>query len=396
VSDPRIALTTYSVKPRGGVVHTLELAEALQHEGADVTVIAMGEPGVEFFRPVEVPVRIVPAPPAGDTLEERVFSWIDAMAKSLHGMRNDFDIIHSQDCISARAAAQVRDDGSATPGWTRPFKLIRTVHHVDDFTTQALVDCQRLAIEQPDQVFVVSELWKKTLAADYGVQARVITNGVRIDRFAAGISDHRRGELRQRIGADDRFVFLTVGGIEPRKGSEFLVAALAKAKFEQQKLRPDNPPVMLAVIGGHSFQDYRQYRERVLGSLHDYGLVPDVDLVMLGTVDDTELPDWFHAADAFVFPSISEGWGLVVLEALAAGLPTITSDIDVFHEFLTDGQTAVTTKAGNVDSLAEGMQRLQSDQELVDRLRAEGVLLAAQYSWSRTAKQHLDVYLGSG
>ncbi len=109
-SFPRIALTTYSVKPRGGVVHTLELAEALSELGVDVTVIAMGDPDVGFFREVGVPTHIVRAPEGGETLDERVPLWIAAMTDGLDSMRGDFDIVHSQDCISARAAARVRDD----------------------------------------------------------------------------------------------------------------------------------------------------------------------------------------------------------------------------------------------------------------------------------------------
>ena len=138
----RIALTTYSVKPRGGVVHTIELAEALTAQGADVTIVAMGDPNVGFYRTVDTPVHIVAAPEFGDSLEERVFRWIEAMTDGLTALSDRFDIVHCQDCISARAAARVRDAGA-------PFCVIRTVHHVDDFTTQALIDCQRKAILEP-------------------------------------------------------------------------------------------------------------------------------------------------------------------------------------------------------------------------------------------------------
>jgi glycosyltransferase-like protein len=377
----RIALTTYSVKPRGGVVHTLELAEALHAKGVDVTVIAMGDPDAGFFRPVDAPVHIVPAPAWGSTLEERVFSWIEAMTRGIDELRNEFDIVHSQDCISARAAAHVRDAGA-------PFKLLRTVHHVDDFTTQALIDCQRNAILEPDAVLVVSELWRRQLAADYGVDSTVVTNGVRADRFSTGISDSRRVELRGQIGGGDRFIYLTVGGIEPRKGSEYLIDALSRCKAA----RPPGRSPILAVIGGHSFQDYEAYRTSVLGSLGERGLVLGEDVVLLGTVSDDELPEWFHAADGFVFPSVNEGWGLVVLEAMSAGLPVVASDIEVFHEFLVHGENALMTQTANPVSLAAGMARLVNDPELAAALAAAGPRTAARYPWSQTADQHLAAY----
>ncbi len=378
-SAPRVALTTYSIKPRGGVVHTLELAEALQDAGIDVTVVAMGPPDAGFFRDLKVPFEIVPAPEWKDNLEDRVFSWIDAMEAGLTALKDRFDIVHSQDCISARAAARVRDAGAG-------FRLIRTVHHVDDFTTEALINCQINAILEPDRVLVVSKLWQDQLKKDYGVSASIVTNGVRADRFAAGISDERRRTLRDQLGAGDRFVYLTVGGIEPRKGSRHLIDALARLKAE----RDDAP--MLAVIGGHSFQDYRAYREDVLHSLPELGLELGKDVVLLGTVGDDEFPEWFGAADGFAFPSVNEGWGLVILEAAAAGLPVVTSDIDVFHEFLVHERDAVMTRTGDEVSLARGLARILDDKALAGRLALNGPALAARYGWDSTARQHIEIY----
>lgn len=380
----RIALTTYSVKPRGGVVHTLELAEALQRAGADVTVVAMGDPEAGFFRPVDVPVHIVQAPAWGDTLEKRVFRWIDAMTKGISSMASDFDIIHSQDCISARAAARVRDDNTIDSN----FRLVRTVHHVDDFTTQALIDCQRNAIIEPDQVLVVSELWKRQLLDDYDVEATVVNNGVRAERFAAPIAADRHAELRAQSESENRFLYLTVGGIEPRKGSEHLIDALSMRKSQSE---PGTSPV-LAIIGGHSFQDYADYRERVLKTIANGNLVLGEDVVLLGTVSEQELPEWFQAADGFVFPSVNEGWGLVVLEAMAAGLAVVTSDIDVFHEFIVDDKHALMSRTGDAADLASKMLRLESEPQLRRRLIAEGLGVAERYSWATTADQHLGAY----
>lgn len=192
--------------------------------------------------------------------------------------------------------------------------------------------------------------------------------------------------MRRQIGAGDRFVYLTVGGIEPRKGTAYLVEAMARLKATHP-----NPP-LLAIIGGHSFQDYRAYREKVLDSLEPSGLKLGTDVVLLGTVSDEELPEWFGAADGFAFPSMKEGWGLVVLEAMAARLPVVTSDIDVFHEFLTDEQDVLMTGAGDAPSLAAGLARLVDDEPTRERLAGRGPAVAAAYPWSGTAQQHLEVY----
>ncbi len=375
----RVAIATYSVKPRGGAVHSVELAEALGAEGIDVSLVALGDPEVGFFRPVRVPTHIIEAPQRAPTLTERVFDHIDAMTTGLEEMADRFDIVHTQDCISARAAARVRDGGAG-------FVVLRTVHHIDNFTTPALINCQDAAIVEPDRVLVVSEPWRKRLADDYAVTADVVTNGVRSERFAANRKTvAARTRLRTEIGAGDRHVFLTVGGIEPRKGSRYLIEALGM-------LKDGGTAAMLVVVGGHSFQDYSDYRGAVLRSLPDHGLRLGDDVVAVGTVADDELPAWFHAADSFVFPSVSEGWGLVILEAQAAGLPVVASDIDVFRRFLIHEHNALLTEVKNPVSLADGMRRVCYDAELVSRLRNGGLETAERYSWRNTARQHIAIY----
>ena len=379
-TGPRIALATYSVKPRGGAVHSVELAEALAAEGTDVTLLALGDPAKGFFRPAEVPVHIIKAPATdGTTLTQRVFSHVDALAAGLAKLADQFDIVHTQDCISARAAARVRDNGAA-------FAVVRTVHHIDDFTTPALIECQDAAIVEPDRVLVVSEPWRRRLLNEHGVEATVVPNGVRTERFAAPEAAARRDKLRARIGVGDRHLHLTVGGIEPRKGSRYLIGALAMAKRQ-----PGQPP-MLAVVGGHSFQDYRNYRDEVLGSLEGLGLSLGDDVAIVGTVPDEELPGWFHAADSFVFPSVNEGWGLVILEALAAGLPVVASDIEVFRGFLTDGTDALLTATANPASLAEGMAKVRDNPALAQKLRTNGQDTARHYTWPAAARRCLDIY----
>lgn len=375
--NPSLALVTYSTKPRGGVVHTLSLAEALHDAGVSVHVVTLGEPGQGFFRPTHVPHTVLPAPPRSGSLEDRVFASIDTLAKGLAGT-DRFDILHTQDCISARAAARVRDAGA-------PVTVVRTVHHVDDFTTPALIDCQRRSILEPDQVLVVSEYWRTLLRAEYGVDALVVRNGVDPLRFAP-IPAQRRAALRTRIGVGDRFLFLAVGGIEPRKGTVELFEAMGRLKASL----PHSP--VLAVIGGHSFQDYAPYRDAALARLPELGLDLGRDVVLLGTVPESELGAWYRAADALAFPSVKEGWGLAVLEAMSADLPVIASDLPVFREYLTHGRDALLTPVGDSRALAEAMRSVVSDAGLRRRLRAGGRALVSRFTWPASAAQHRAIY----
>jgi glycosyltransferase-like protein len=376
-----VALLTYSVKPRGGVVHTLALAEALHGAGYPVRVFALGDPGAGFYRTVRAPVTIVPAPPTLPTLEERVFASVDALAGALAGQVAAYPVMHAQDCISARAACRVRD--ASTAGGP---VVIRTVHHVDDFTSPSLIECQERAIVEPDRVLVVSEHWRRLLQEQYGVKPDVIHNGVDAGRFRTPDAS-LVGRLRQRAGAAGRPLILSVGGIEPRKGSDTLVRALAALR------EPGRDPV-LAVVGGHSFQDYRAYADRVLAMIPELGLRLGRDVVQLGTVPDAEVPGWYAAADVLAFPSTKEGWGLAVLEAMSAGLPVVTSDLPVFLEYLRPGRDALVVPVGDAAALAAALAAVLDDPGLAARLRAAGLAVSRRFTWARSAREHRSIYAG--
>lgn len=376
-SPPRIALVSYSTKPRGGVVHTLSLAEAMVARGMNVEVVSLGDQAAGFFRNVAAPYTLIPAPDKLPTLEERVFASIDALERGLKSMAGRFDIVHTQDCISARAAARVRDAGE-------PFTVVRTVHHIDDFTTETLIDCQRQAVLEPDSLVVVSDYWRQLLHRDNGVDARVIHNGVDAHRFGP-VPRERCDQVRERLGLTNRFVFLAVGGIEPRKGSVHLIRAMAA-------LREQGRDPAVVIVGGHSFQDYQQYRDDALALIDRVGLRQDRDVFEVGTLADEELHTWYRAADALVFPSINEGWGLAVLEAMAAELPVVTSDIPVLREYLTDRVNAIMTATGDPADLARGMAAVMDDAALREKLRAAGTDLVGTFTWDGAAAQHQHLY----
>jgi len=364
------------------MVHTLSLAEALYRLGAPVRVVTLGDPAEGLFRPTEVPHTIVPAPSSAPTLEERVFAAVDALEDGLRRLVDAGDILHAQDCIAARAAGRIRDGAALLDGPGRDgLVVVRTVHHIDDFTTPALVECQRRSVLDPDRLLVVSEPWRKILASDYGADADVVPNGVDPGRFT-DTPPVERDQTRPLV--------LTVGGVEPRKGTITLFEAMAELR------RNLDPPPVLAIVGGHSFQDYRAYREAALARLPELGLELGNDVVLLGTVPEAELGGWYRAADAFAFPSVKEGFGLVVLEALAAGLPVVTTDIPVFGEYLADGVSALLTRPGDGPALATALQAVLTDPDLRRRLAAGGAPVVQRFTWEASARRHLDVYAALG
>ncbi|WP_375486709.1 MSMEG_0565 family glycosyltransferase [uncultured Jatrophihabitans sp.] len=358
----RIALLTYSTRPRGGVVHTLALAEALAARGHDVDVwsLARGE-DAGFFRPVDPAVRVclVPLPDVPDEgVGPRILRSIAALgaAFAVEAPRRGYDVVHAQDCISANAVPD----------------CVRTIHHLDVFTTPELAACHERAIVRPRAHVCVSAAVADEVRAGWGIETTVIPNGIDGARFAAAGSDAAgRAAWAQRLG---RYV-LAVGGIEPRKGSEHLVGAMALVQRREPGLR-------LVVAGGETLFDYRDYRARVLDRAAELGVVPE----LLGPVPDEQLPGLVAQASAFAFPSVKEGFGMAAMEALAAGVPVVMRDLPVLREVF-DGSVAF---AHDEAELACGL--LDAARAPDGRRVEAGRTLAARHTWQRAAAAHERFY----
>ena len=154
----RIGLLTHSVNPRGGVVHTLALADALHARGHDVTVFAPAQPGQTMFRAPRCAVDLVPVVVAPSVLAEMIAARRTAFVQHLVPLlrRRPFDVLHAQDGIGGNALADLREAG-AIGGF------VRTVHHLDTFADPLVMQWQQRAFEHASQVLCVSQTWCDTL-----------------------------------------------------------------------------------------------------------------------------------------------------------------------------------------------------------------------------------------
>ena len=376
----RIAMLTYSLRPRGGVVHALEISEALARGGHEVELIALGPPGAGFFRSPSVPSRIVRYEPIDAPFDERIMAMLDAYRDGLAEPLADgrFDLIHSQDCLSANAALELRDGGIVP-------HVIRTVHHVDDFTSPSLVECQDRSILRPDALLCVSEPWVRRLAREYGVRAELVQNGVDRRRYrpARDLAERRRDRAAANLG--DRFTVLTIGGIEPRKGSLTLLEGFARLCEAAPSLEP-----LLVIAGGATLFDYRHEVDRFHTRVAELGVGHRVRV--LGSLSEDEIESLYRAADVFAFPSTKEGFGLAALEALASGLPVVASELDEFATHLTHGESALLAPVADSEALGDALAGVARDPELRADLRAGGLRVAAEFTWERAAFAHERVY----
>lgn len=368
----RIALLTYATKPRGSVIHTLELAQALADLGHQPHVFALDKDGQGFHRSVTFAATAIPASACTEGTDQLVQQRIGEFVQFFrqHLQQDSYDIYHAQDCLSANALAQLKAEN-------RIPHFVRTVHHIEAFTSPYLRDCQDKSIFQPDRCLCVSDLWQTVLKNEYGISAHRVINGVS-DRFSPQ-SSGTESSLAQAYGLTGQPIFLTVGGIEPRKNSIALLQAFCR-------VRTHLPNAQLVIAGGATLFDYRDYREEFMALAQS---LPEGALVLPGVVPDADLPALYRLADAFIFPSVQEGWGLVVLEAIASGVPVVTSNQPPFTEFLSD-ETALLTEP-EVSQVATALQQIL-DPEIAQRLVTNGPSLIQRYRWRTSAEMHLTLY----
>lgn len=354
----RIALLTYSTRPRGGVVHTLALAEALAALGEDVHVWTLGRGGdTTFFRPVDpaVTVHAVPFEALDDeTVGARIVRSIAELKVAFGRERSSYDVVHAQDCISANAA----------------LPCLRTIHHLDQFTTPELAACHERAVVAPRARVCVSASVAAEVEAGWGLVPTVIPNGVDAARFAAGASD-RAG--RERWARELGPYVLALGGIEPRKASLDLLEAFAH-------LRRERPGLRLVFGGGETLFDYRDYRAAFDARARDLGIEPTV----LGTIAEDALPALVAQASALAMVSTKEGFGLAAMEALAAGVPVVARDLPVLREVFEDTVAFAHDPASIAASLASVLDAPPAPEA--------GRALAARYTWDAAARAHLAFY----
>jgi glycosyltransferase-like protein len=371
----RIAILAHSTNPRGGVVHALELGDALTRLGHEAVVHAPDPKGAGFFRPSLCATLSVPASPVGADITEMVRIRAGDYVRHFEDPVNRaFDVFHAQDGISGNALATLKQRGLIP-------RFARTVHHVDAFRDPELLALQRRAIVEADRHFVVSRLWQDLLAEMFALETTIVGNGVDTTRFSP-VPDGREEALKARLGLGDGPVVLSVGGVEERKNTTRILEAFIQ-------LHALHPKAQLVIAGGASVLDHHLYQEAFAATLAASGLPGDA-VVRTGAVPQDDMPSLYRLADVLAFASVKEGFGLVALEAMASGTPVVVSRIAPFTEHIGEDE-AVWCDPLNPATIANALAVALSP-ELRERLAEIGPRAAARHDWAATAHRHLAVY----
>jgi glycosyltransferase involved in cell wall biosynthesis len=195
------------------------------------------------------------------------------------------------------------------------------------------------------------------------------------EAFHSGLSADEIQRVREKYGLSADFI-LFVGTIEPRKNLSRLVLAFA-AMCEKH-------PGLLLAIAGMSGWMY----DSLMETIRNLDLQSRV--IFTGFVPEDEKPFLISAAKVFAYPSLYEGFGIPVLEALACGIPTVTSNVSSLPEVA--GDAALTIDPYSVAELSSALEKLVSDEPLRDQLAREGLRQASKFTWTKTAIMTREAY----
>lgn len=280
----------------------------------------------------------------------------------------------------------VHDPTGSAPLLLTPTKRVVTIHDVAPYVlkdTSTVLDrfiyhlWLPLALPKSDNILTVSNQTKGDLARHFNIPMEKIT----VIHLAA--SEHFRPLVEDKIklaldhvGLSRPYV-LYVGSIEPRKNPIRLLEAYAQ-------LRQWSTEWDLVLVGTRNLWKSSPVRK----TTEKLNLKPYVHFT--GKVPELDLPGIYNGADLFIYPSLYEGFGLPVLEAMACGTPVITSNTSSLPEVA--GEAALFVDPYDVEEITAAMRLVLEDSALARDLRERGLDHAKKFSWQKTARQTISVY----
>jgi len=269
----------------------------------------------------------------------------------------------------------------------KPPRLVFTLHdltflsHPGFHTVKNRVETLCAVVEAActaDRFIAVSEHTKGQAMALLGLAGeRIVVIPEAADPcFKPVDREERRSAVLRRLGVDGPFL-LTVGSLEPRKNLGRLLDALALLPEDTRSSHT------LVVTGGPGWCN-RELHERI-----ERG-ASGLRVRLTGEVPQDDLAVLYSCAEAFVYPSLAEGFGLPVLEAMACGAPVVTSSTTSLPEVV--GEAAILVDPADAEALADAVGRVLADSALRRELRARGFHRVAEFSWQRSARKTLELY----
>jgi phosphatidylinositol alpha-mannosyltransferase len=351
--------------PGGVQYHVRDLARTLREMGHHVEVLTPAEHEESLDGEwMTWAGRTVPVPYNG-SMASMQFGPVSAARVRRWLREGNFDVVHVHEPASPSV--------SLTVCMIAKGPIVATFHAA---TTRskwlaAVGPMARPWLERISGRIAVSDFARRVQVEHLGGDAVIIPNGVHVDAFAEGppLPGHQRGVDGPTIGFLGRFD-------EPRKGLPVLLEAM-------RTVLRKHPGAQLLIAGRGDADEVRE----LIGE----DLLASVSL--LGELSEEDKGAFLRSVDVYCAPNLlGESFGVILIEALAAGAPIVASDLDAFARVLEDGQAGVLVRRGDAAALARALCDLLADPARRAELSARGAMAAAAYDWDVLARRILTVY----
>ena len=382
----KILMLTWEYPPRivGGIARVVhDLSKRLIKDGHEVTVITYrdgnvpeyeNDKGVEVYR---VDNYMIHPNNFIDWIMQLNFNMI-SKATEVINKEGGFDVIHAHDWLVTYAAKSLKQSFN--------LPMVATIHATEsgrnsgihDETQRYINDTEWLLTYEATELIVNSNYMKGQVQGLFGLpfdKISVIPNGINLNNFNGVERDY---DFRRRFAMDNEKIILYVGRLVYEKGVQHLISAMPKIldHYHDSKL-------VIAGKGG--------MLDELQAQVNSMGLSNKV--YFTGYLNQKEVQKMYKCADVAVFPSTYEPFGIVALEAMLAGVPTVVSDIGGLNEIVEHGVNGMKSYAGNPNSIADSVLSLLFDQQLAMNVTKNAKnKVKNEFNWQKIAQDTHYIY----
>ena len=377
----KILMLTWEYPPRivGGIARVVhDLSKRLIKDGHEVTVVTYrdnadvpeyeNDKGVNVYR---VDNYMIHPNNFIDWIMQLNFNLI-AKATEIINKESGFDVIHAHDWLVTYAAKSLKN--------AYDIPIVATIHATEagrnsgihDETQRYINDTEWLLTYEATEVIVNSNYMKNEIQRLFGLpfdKINVIPNGINLSNFTGIERDY---DFRRQYAMDNEKIILYVGRLVYEKGVQHLIAAMPKILSNYNDAK-------LIIAGRGGMMDELRAEASNLG-LND-------KIYFTGYLNSKQVQKMYKCADVAVFPSTYEPFGIVALEAMLAGVPTVVSDVGGLDEIVTHGVDGMKSYAGNANSIADSVTALLYDHQLATNVSKKAKQkVKDQFNWEKIAQ----------
>ena len=382
----KILMLSWEYPPRvvGGIARVVyELSKKLSYEGHDVSVITYREGNSPYYEVEDSGVKVYRVDNTNiNSLDftswvlQLNFSMIECANKLIQ--KEKFDVIHAHDWLTAFTGKTLKQSFN--------IPLIATIHATEygrnggihTKEQKYINDIEWMLTYEAQKIIVNSNFMKSESSRIFNAdldKIDVIPNGIDLDKFDNFTKDL---DFRRRYAKDNEKIILTMGRMVNEKGIQHLICAMPKILNEYNDAK-------LVVAGkGPMLEELKDIAYRI-GIAHK--------VYFTGYLSGDDVQKMYKNVDVAVFPSTYEPFGIVALESMLAGIPTVVSDVGGLDEIVKHGLTGLKSYAGNSNSIADSVLAILKDNNLAEKLSKNGQNeVLNNYSWEQIAEDTVKTY----